>query len=248
MIVIRGSSEAEAIRRAEVWRDSVMKVAGVLGADGFRYFNSQQASGPYGWGYLVTYDNAATDVGLIVAGVTTRLDEVGWLGAHEMDSVACFEPVEPQPQDAIKGNSALAGTKAGLTLGNSKRAADPNLTRWRPADVTSMRLEDWAGAVAGPTYLELNFQIPRSTLHRWQKRNQVIALRKGLGRHVFPLAQFVDGRPVPGIPDVFALAKNPRLAWSWLVHPSPHLGGDLPIDLLRRDLVTEVMAAARRSF
>nr|WP_143747772.1 antitoxin Xre/MbcA/ParS toxin-binding domain-containing protein [Mesorhizobium temperatum] len=47
---------------------------------------------------------------------------------------------------------------------------------------------------------------------------------------------------------VFALAKQPRLAWSWLVRPSPYLEGSVPIDLLRRDLVEEVVIAARRLF
>lgn len=47
---------------------------------------------------------------------------------------------------------------------------------------------------------------------------------------------------------MFALAKEPRSAWSWLVHPSPYLEGSVPIDLLGRDLVDEVVIAARRSF
>lgn len=44
----------------------------------------------------------------------------------------------------------------------------------------SMLIEDWAGEVAGSTYLEEKFRIPRSTLHRWQRRGEVIALRRAV--------------------------------------------------------------------
>ncbi|TIN03717.1 MAG: DUF2384 domain-containing protein [Mesorhizobium sp.] len=112
-------------------------------------------------------------------------------------------------------------------------------------DLESMLIEDWAGRVAGSTYLEENLRIARSTLHRWQRRGEVIALRKGGRKHVFPLAQFVDGRPVAGIRDVLSLISNPRLAWLWLTRPSAQLDGRVPIDLLRQDQVDEVVEAAR---
>ncbi|RWN46091.1 MAG: hypothetical protein EOS03_16985 [Mesorhizobium sp.] len=112
-------------------------------------------------------------------------------------------------------------------------------------DLESMLIEDWAGRVAGSTYLEENLRIARSTLHRWQRRGEVIALRKGGRKHVFPLAQFVDGRPVAGIRDVLSLITNPRLAWLWLTRPSAQLDGLVPVDLLRQDQVDEVVEAAR---
>ncbi|ESZ25927.1 antitoxin Xre/MbcA/ParS toxin-binding domain-containing protein [Mesorhizobium sp. L2C084A000] len=112
-------------------------------------------------------------------------------------------------------------------------------------DLESMLIEDWAGRVAGSTYLEENLRIARSTLHRWQRRGEVIALRKGGRKHVFPLAQFVDGRPVAGIRDVLSLITNPRLAWLWLTRPSAQLDGRIPVDLLRQDQVDEVIEAAR---
>jgi hypothetical protein len=115
----------------------------------------------------------------------------------------------------------------------------------RTDDLEAMLIEDWAGRVAGSTYLEENLRIPRSTLHRWQRRGEVIALRKGGRNHVFPLAQFVDGRPVAGISNVLSLLGNPRLAWLWLTQPAARLEGRVPIDLLRADRVAEVLEAAR---
>ena len=109
----------------------------------------------------------------------------------------------------------------------------------------SMLIEDWAGEVAGSTYLEEKFRIPRSTLHRWQRRSEVIALRKGGRKHVFPLAQFVDGRPAAGISEVLSAIANPRLAWFWLNRAAPELGGRVPIEMLKHDMVQEVVLAAR---
>ena len=127
---------------------------------------------------------------------------------------------------------------------DTKRLA--SLTLRRPIDdLQSMLIEDWAGEVAGSTYLEEKFRIPRSTLHRWQRRNEVIALRKGGRKHVFPLAQFVDGRPAAGISEVLAAIANPRLAWFWLTRPSPELDGRIPIEMLKQDMVGDVVPAAR---
>lgn len=114
---------------------------------------------------------------------------------------------------------------------------------WRM--LQSMLIEDWAGEVAGSTYLEEKFRIPRSTLHRWQRRSEVIALRKGGRKHVFPLAQFVDGRPAAGISEVLSAIANPRLAWFWLNRASPELGGRIPIEMLKQDMVQDVVLAAR---
>jgi len=115
----------------------------------------------------------------------------------------------------------------------------------RAADLQSMLIEDWAGEVAGSTHLEEKLRIPRSTLHRWQRRGEVVALRKGGRKHVFPLAQFVDGRPVPGISDVLSAITSQRLAWFWLSRPSPELDGRIPIEMLRQDMVEDVVRAAR---
>lgn len=106
-------------------------------------------------------------------------------------------------------------------------------------------LEDWAGRVAGQTFLEKHFAIPRSTLHWWQRNNHVIALRKGGRKHVFPLAQFIDGRPAAGIREVLSHISDPRLAWSWLICPLPDLGNRAPIDLLKQNRVAEVISAAQ---
>lgn len=110
-----------------------------------------------------------------------------------------------------------------------------------------VRLEDWAGPVAGPGEIERKFGTRRSTLHEWQKRGAVIGLLKGERKHVFPLAQFVDGRPMEGVSDVVRVIGNPRAAWQWLVQSKPSIGGT-PLERLRKGHISQVVEAAERDF
>ncbi len=110
-----------------------------------------------------------------------------------------------------------------------------------------VRLEGWAGEVAGANEIARQFGIPRSTLHSWQKRGAVIGLLKGRRNHVFPLAQFEDGHPLHGIAEITQLVGNPRVAWQWLIQDKPSIEGR-PLDLLRIGEQAKVIAAARRDF
>ena len=107
--------------------------------------------------------------------------------------------------------------------------------------------EEWADPVAGPTLIERHFGIPRSTLYRWQRRDEVVALSTRTSKKpVFPLRQFVDGRPVDGLQDVIRIFGSHRDAWRWLVTATDHLGGEPPLDLLLSGRVDEVTEVAGR--
>lgn len=128
------------------------------------------------------------------------------------------------------------------------QAVDLDEGRRRLAEfATLVRLEDWAGPVAGPGDIERMFGTKRSTLHDWQKRGAVIGLLKGERKHVFPLAQFVDGRPIEGMPQVTKIIGNPRVAWQWLIEAKPSIGGT-PLDRLKKGRLPEVLDAAVRDF
>nr|WP_281721240.1 MbcA/ParS/Xre antitoxin family protein [Nitrosomonas nitrosa] len=114
-----------------------------------------------------------------------------------------------------------------------------------PAESALPLADDWAGPVAGPTLIERHFGIPRSTLYRWQKRGEVVALNTRTSKKpVFPLRQFVDGRPAAGIAEVLRIFGDPRTAWRWLLAPNRDLGGSAPIDKLLKDEVSDVLGAA----
>jgi uncharacterized protein (DUF2384 family) len=110
------------------------------------------------------------------------------------------------------------------------------------------KIEDWAGPVAGASEISRDYGIPRSTLHRWQHSDEVIGLLKGTKKHVFPVEQFIDGRPARGISAVVGLAGGHRVAWLWLRQANPVLSGRKPIDLLKQDRIDEVVDTARSYF
>jgi hypothetical protein len=110
-----------------------------------------------------------------------------------------------------------------------------------------VRLEDWAGPVAGPSEIERKFGTRRSTLHEWQKRGAIIGLLKGERKHVFPLAQFIDGRPLEGMSAVVRVIGNQRAAWQWLIQAKPSIGG-APLDRLKKGYISQVVEAAERDF
>lgn len=93
--------------------------------------------------------------------------------------------------------------------------------------------EQWAGPVAGPTMIERDFGISRSTLYKWQRDGHVIALPKGRKKFAFPLRQFVDGRPVRRLQELAERFGSQREAWIWLCAIHPDLN-EAPIEFLRR--------------
>jgi hypothetical protein len=116
------------------------------------------------------------------------------------------------------------------------------------AYATPIAIEEWAGEVAGPAELGRRFGVSRSTLHDWQKRGAVVGLLAGQRKHVFPVAQFIDGRPLEGLAEIVTTAGAPRTAWLWLVEPHPSLGGRTPLDRLRRGEQATVIDLAEREF
>src|SRR3546814_20254545 len=122
---------------------------------------------------------------------------------------------EKRPATAT-GIPAPARTKARKGSGFGELVDVDEGRRRLASYVTEGSLEGWAGPVAGSTMLRER-GIARSTLHDWQKRGEVIALLSGARKHAFPLAKFVDDRPVQGISDVLEISGTPRRAWVWIV-------------------------------
>jgi len=117
-----------------------------------------------------------------------------------------------------------------------------------PANSDPVQLaEDWAGPVAGPTAIERYYGIPRSTLYRWQKLNEAVALSTRTSRRpVFPLKQFIDGRPAAGIAELIHIFGDARKAWQWLIQPHHDFDDHPPLDLLIAGKIERVLDSARR--
>ena len=114
--------------------------------------------------------------------------------------------------------------------------------------VQARPLESWAGPVAGPGEIEKQLHVARSTLNEWHRRGAVIGLLRGERKHVYPLDQFVDARPMQGIADVAKVASDERAAWLWLRQPHGRFDMRPPLDLLRAGQRDEVIQAAERDF
>ncbi|MGX9053692.1 antitoxin Xre/MbcA/ParS-like domain-containing protein [Mesorhizobium sp. 14Argb] len=112
-------------------------------------------------------------------------------------------------------------------------------------EATLLLADDWAGPVAGPTEIERFYGIPRSTLYRWHKHNEAVAINTRTGsKPVFPLRQFIDGRPLPGLATIISILGSQRDAWKWLISPNPDFTGDAPLNLLVLGKVDMVADAA----
>jgi hypothetical protein len=116
------------------------------------------------------------------------------------------------------------------------------------AYATSLKIQEWAGRLAGPTELERDHGVARSTLHAWQKQGAVVGLRVGVRKHAFPVEQFIDGRPITGLAPVLDAIGDPRIAWLWLREPNPGLAGASPLAILKSGMVDSVIEVARSNF
>ena len=113
---------------------------------------------------------------------------------------------------------------------------------------TPTKVGDWAGPLAGPTELERDYCVARSTLHTWQKQGAVIGLLVGVRKHAFPTEQFVDGRPVAGLAAIVKAIGNLRVAWLWLREPNPGFAGVTPLARLKAGATNKVVEMARSNF
>jgi hypothetical protein len=150
----------------------------------------------------------------------------------------------PQPVKLVAKSTAEASQGAGLGKVLSAEEGRARIAEY----ATPTKVEDWAGPLAGPTELERDFGVARSTLHTWQKQGAVIGLLVGVRKHAFPTEQFVDGRPVTGLAAIVAAIRDPRAAWLWLREPNPGLAGATPLVRLKAGATDKVVEMAHANF
>jgi hypothetical protein len=158
--------------------------------------------------------------------------------------IAAEPDVAAQPLTLVAKSAAEVSQGAGLGQVLSAEEGRAHLGEY----ATPAKVEDWAGPVAGPTELERDFGVARSTLHAWQKQGAVIGLLVGVRKHAFPTEQFVDGRPIPGLGVIVEAIGDPRAAWLWLREPNPGLAGAAPLARLKAGASDKVVEVARSNF
>lgn len=150
----------------------------------------------------------------------------------------------PRPLTLVAKSAAEASQGAGLGKVLSAEEGRARIAEY----ATPTKVEDWAGPLAGPTELERDFGVARSTLHTWQKHGVVIGLLVGVRKHAFPTEQFVDGRPVTGLGEIVEAIGDLRAAWLWLREPNPGLAGVTPLARLKTGATDKVVEMARSNF
>lgn len=150
----------------------------------------------------------------------------------------------PRPLTLVAKSAAEASQGAGLGKVLSAEEGRARIAEY----ATPTKVEDWAGPLAGPTELERDFGVARSTLHTWQKQGVVIGLLVGVRKHAFPTEQFVDGRPVTGLGEIVEAIGDLRAAWLWLREPNPGLAGVTPLARLKTGATDKVVEMARSNF
>jgi hypothetical protein len=151
---------------------------------------------------------------------------------------------EPSPQNAAEAPAVEHHTGTGLGDILSLDMGRERLAQY----VQTRPVESWAGPVAGPGEIEKQLHVARSTLNEWHRRGVVIGLLRGERKHVYPLEQFVDARPMQGVGDVAKIAPDERAAWLWLRQPHGRFAMRPPLDLLKAGQRDAVIQAAELDF
>ena len=158
--------------------------------------------------------------------------------------IAAKPKAAPKPLKLVAKSAATVSQGEGLGKVLSPEEGRARIVKY----ATSTKVEDWAGPLAGPTDLERDFGMARSTLHTWQKQGAVIGLLVGVRKHAFPTEQFIDGRPVTGLAAIVEAIGDPRAAWLWLREPNPGLAGVTPLERLKAGASDKVVEMARSNF
>ncbi len=196
-----------------------------------------------------------TEVGKLVAAFSATAAKLSPAGrkrliARKDQFEKLIAEIAAEPDGTAEPLQLVAKSKAELSQGaglGQPLSAEEGRARLA-AYATPARVEDWAGPLAGPTELERDFGVARSTLHAWQKQGAVVGLLVGVRKHAFPTEQFVDGRPVAGLGAIVEAIGEPRTAWLWLREPNPGLAGAAPLARLKAGAIDKVVEVARSNF
>jgi len=225
---------------------SATKIASPAAADLIRMFAERNPNSSPG---------ELTEVGKLVAefsATAARLSRAARrrLIASKVRFNELVAQIAAEPEAAQKPMKLVARAAAEVSQGAGVgRVLSPEEGRARIAEyATPTKIEDWAGPLAGPTGLERDFGVARSTLHTWQKQGAVIGLLVGVRKHAFPTEQFVDGRPVAGLGAIVEAIGDLRTAWLWLREPNPGLAGVAPLERLKVGAADKVVELARSNF
>ena len=125
-------------------------------------------------------------------------------------------------------------------------AEDPFIAaKFRGLRRKQQMLEAAGGALSSEQVAEV-LGVSRQAVDKRRASNQLLALTQGKRGYSYPSFQFEDGKTMTGLEGVLGELKDldPWMQMVFFTTPSERLGGKTPLEKLRKDLVSDVMAAA----
>lgn len=125
-------------------------------------------------------------------------------------------------------------------------AEDPFIAaKFRGLKRKQQMLEAAGGALSSERVAEI-LGISRQAVDKRRASNQLLALTQGKRGYSYPSFQFDDGTTITGLEKVLGELKDldPWMQMVFFTAPNERLGGKTPLEKLRKDLVSDVMAAA----
>ena len=108
-------------------------------------------------------------------------------------------------------------------------------------------LEKTGGALQ-PSEVAGLLRMSRQAVGKRRREGRLLALETGRRGYEYPACQFGDGGTVRGLGEVlaeFAEDLDPWMRLAFLVNPNDALGGEAPLDLMRRGEVEPVVRLAK---
>lgn len=114
--------------------------------------------------------------------------------------------------------------------------------------VTRAPVESWAGVVADAEATAARLGVTLDKLSGWLEEGRIISVAPLDSENVYPIEQFVDGRPVKGLRELVAICPAPRSAWLWLRQPHVFFDGRTPLAALSSGDQEGAIECAHRDF
>lgn len=149
---------------------------------------------------------------------------------------------QPSPVDVLV--SALISELGQLREGGT--AANPLAAAMLRGQLAKRSLLQAGGGTLSSAEVARLLGVSRQTVNNRRIRGRLIGVPSGRGDYEYPAWQFGDGAVLPGLERVL-LALRDHHPWtqiSYMLNPDSRLGDDVPLDVLRRGRVDDVVAAA----
>ncbi len=147
---------------------------------------------------------------------------------------------------APAGEDVLVAAAMQPTVVEHVRSSSPLLPALLRGAQAKRRLLDAEGGTLSAADVARLLRRSRQAVDKQRRAGRLLAIRVGTFWR-YPVWQFVDGQPLPGVPDVLAVLHHvsPWTAIAFFLSSNARLGARRPVEMLRRHEVAAVVRAAR---